>query len=109
MKPEWRLRDGTEGEIEMLIIKDVFGNIVCDVESIYFDKFNQVMVTHAWEDYTPESKCDQITEEFNAQYKARRVIDWIFEQMKSQRGAANIIIDMTECPVIQNEGAFADD
>lgn len=27
--------------------------------------------------------------------------------MTSQRGAANIIIDMTECPVIQDEGAFA--
>lgn len=36
-------------------------------------------------------------------------MNWIFAQMTSQRGAANIIIDMTECPVIQDEGAFADD
>lgn len=93
----------------MLIIKDVFGNINVDVDSIYLGKFNQVMVTHAWNDYRPESNNDPITEEFNAQYKARRVIDWIFERMKSQRGAANIIINMADCPVIWDEGAFADD
>lgn len=86
----------------MLIIKDVFGNIVCDVKSIYAHRdFNQVMVTHSWDDYTPESNRDQITEDFDTQYKAERVIDWIFEQMKTQRGAANIIIDMKECPFLK--------
>lgn len=92
----------------MIIIKDVFGNIVCDVKSIYAARdFNQVMVTHSWENYTPESNRDQITEDFDAQYKANRVIDWIFEQMKAQRGAANIIIDLAECPTIKDkdEGA----
>lgn len=92
----------------MLIIKDVFGNIVCDVKSIYIDgEFNRIMVTHSWEAYTPESNRDPITEDFNMQYKANRVIDWIFEQMKSQRGAANIIIDLAECPTIKvkDEGA----
>lgn len=55
----------------MLIIKDVFGNIVCDVKSIYAHRdFNHVMVTHSWDDYTPESNRDPITEDFNTQYKA---------------------------------------
>lgn len=86
----------------MIIIKDVFGNIVCDVKSIYAHRdFNQVMVTHSWDDYTPESNRDQITEDFDTQYKAERVIDWIFEQMNTQRGAANIIIDMKECPFLK--------
>lgn len=92
----------------MLIIKDVFGNIVCDVKSIYIDdEFNRIMVFHSWDDYTPKSNRDRITEEFNASYEAERVMDWIFEQLKSQRGAANIIIDLAECPTIQDkdEGA----
>lgn len=92
----------------MIIIKDVFGNIVCDVKSIYIDgEFNRIMVFHSWDDYTPKSNRDQITEDFDTQYKANRVIDWIFEQMKSQRGAANIIIDLAECPIIKDkdEGA----
>lgn len=97
------------GEIKMLIIKDVFGNINVDVKSVYIRQFNQLMITHDWNAYNPESNRDPITEEFNAHYKAKRVMDWIFAQMTSQRGAANIIIDMTECPVIQQEGAFADD
>lgn len=93
----------------MLIIKDVFGNINVDVKSVYIGQFNQLMITHDWNAYNPESNRDTITEEFNEHYKAKRVMDWIFAQMTSQRGAANIIIDMTECPVIQYEGAFADD
>lgn len=92
----------------MLIIKDVFGNINIDVKSVYIGQFNQIMITHDWNAYVPESNRDSITEEFNAHYKAQRTMDWIFAQMASQRGAANIIIDMTECPVIQDEGAFAD-
>lgn len=93
----------------MLIIKDVFGNINVDVKSVYIGQFNQLMITHDWNAYDPESNRDPITEEFNEHYKAKRAMDWIFAQMTSQRGAANIIIDMTECPVIQDEGAFADD
>lgn len=93
----------------MLIIKDVFGNINVDVKDVYIGQFNQLMITHDWNAYNPESNRDSITEEFNAHYIAKRVMDWIFTQISYQRGAANIIIDMTECPVIQDEGAFADD
>ena len=98
-----------KGEIKMLIIKDVFGNINVNVKSVYIGQFNQLMITHYWNAYNPESNREPITEEFNAHYIAKRVMDWIFAQMTSQRGAANIIIDMIECPVIQQEGAFADD
>lgn len=93
----------------MLIIKDVFGNINVDVKSVYIGQFNQIMITHDWDAHNPESSRDSITEEFNAHYKAKRAMKWIFAQMTYQRGAASIIIDMTECPVIQDEGAFADD
>lgn len=93
----------------MLIIKDVFGNINVDVKSVYIGQFNQLMITHDWNAYDPESNRDSITEEFDANYKAKRTMNWIFAQIASQRGEANIIIDMAECPVIQQEGAFADD
>lgn len=49
----------------MLIIKDVFGNINVDVKSVYIGQFNQLMITHDWNAYNPESNRDPITEGFN--------------------------------------------
>lgn len=91
----------------MIIIKDVFGGIVCDAKSIYITDRNQVRVIDSWRDYAPKTISNPITAFFDTQYEAERAIDWIFEQMKAQRGAVNIIIDMTECPAIKDndEGA----
>lgn len=62
----------------MLIIKDVFGNINVDVKSVYIGQFNQLMITHDWNAYNPESNRDPITEGFNAHYTAKWVMNWIF-------------------------------
>lgn len=104
----------------MIILRDLKGNIYTNIalirnkklEGVRYDstdgKFKQ-----GTNDYYVETKTGelgikepdtffQISNVMTAR-KGRGLIKWIFEQMKAQRGAANIVIDMQECPLLEGE------
>lgn len=98
----------------MIIVRDVFGNIICNVNDFYINTYsddfrreviNGIYVTcNIFNEpaHGPFTDGEAITEEFNLKREASRVMDWIFDQMKVQGDAANIIIDMKKCPFLQD-------
>jgi hypothetical protein len=97
----------------MIIVRDVFGNIICNAEDFYIDIYsddfrreviNGIMVTRDLHNGPGAyNNTDPITEDFNLRREAVKVMDWIFERMKAQRGNPNIIIDMKECPYLKED------
>ena len=84
----------------MIIVRKENGELITGIQAISLNYYSLECVTV----FGKMILLNSGTGEF---YK--KAADWIFQQIKDQRGAANIIIDMTECPAIQNEGALADD
>lgn len=87
----------------MIIVRDVFGEIICNAEHFYIDKYsNNIMLIHGLHNEPGLfSNSEPITQDYNLKRKAVKAMDWIFEQMKAQRGNPNIIIDMKECPYLK--------
>lgn len=77
----------------MIIVRDVFGGISVNPVHLYVDG-NEITV--GFRDYQA-----RISEFFESKGKTNEALDWIFEQMKAQRGNPNIIIDMKECPYLK--------
>ena len=77
----------------MIIVRDVFGGISINPVHLYIDG-NEISA--GFRDYAA-----RVSEFFESKEKTNEALDWIFEQMKTQRGAANIIIDMKECPFLK--------
>lgn len=87
----------------MIIVRDVFGEIICNAENFYINPYsNCIMLIHDIHNgIGPVSNEEPITQDFELKRKAVKAMDWIFEQMKAQRGNPNIIIDMKECPYLK--------
>lgn len=77
----------------MIIVRDVFGGMSINPVHLYVDG-NEI--TAGFRDYQA-----RVSEFFDSKGKADEALDWIFEQMKTQKDAANIIIDLKECPFLR--------
>lgn len=87
----------------MIIVRDVFREIICNAEHFYINTYsNRIMLVHDIHNGIGlVSNEEPITQDFELKRKGVKTMDWIFEQMKSQRGNPNIIIDMKECPYLK--------
>lgn len=80
----------------MIIARDAFNNIICDVKAFYINSEGNAINVENTESYR------QVTKNIGS-HKVFYAIDWIFEQMQAQRGNANIFIDVCKCPVCEEE------
>lgn len=79
----------------MIIVRDAFGGISINPVHLYV---NGSEIMAGFKDYAA-----RVSEFFESEGKANEALNWIFEQMKAQKDAVNIIIDMKECPFLKEE------
>lgn len=87
----------------MIIVRELSGRIMAPLLGFRVDRARLFRVVALMED----KGCEQwyfdypLAVGFRFEKQAYEVLDWIFEQMKAQRGNPNIIIDMKECPYLK--------
>lgn len=87
----------------MIIVRELSGRIMAPLLGFRVDRAKFFRVVALMEDKGSEQwDFDYpLAVGFRFEKSAYEVLDWIFEQMKAQRGNPNIIIDMKECPSLK--------
>lgn len=87
----------------MIIVRELSGRIVTTLLGFRVDRARFFRIVGLMED----KDCDQwdfdylLAGGFRFEAEANEVLNWIFQQMKVQKNAVNIIIDMKECPYLK--------
>lgn len=78
----------------MIIVIDVNGEISTDVRDIYIANTCIVAAVGEYESATVYRITGRLGD------SADGALNWIDDQIKDQRGASNIVIDMRDCPSV---------
>lgn len=87
----------------MIIVRELSGRIMAPLLGFRVDRAKFFRVVALMEDKDSE-QWDfgyPLAVGFRFEKSAYEVLDWIFEQMKAQKDAVNIIIDLKECPFLR--------
>lgn len=87
----------------MIIVRELSGRIMTSLLGFRVDRARFFRVVALMEDKGSEQwDFDYpLAVGFRFEKQAYEVLDWIFEQMKAQKDAVNIIIDLKECPFLR--------
>lgn len=87
----------------MIIVRELSGRIMAPLLGFRVDRAKFFRVVALMEDKGSEQwDFDYpLVVGFRFEKSAYEVLDWIFEQMKAQKDAVNIIIDLKECPFLR--------